>query len=260
MQDLKISLIQVDQLWEDKSGNFSLYESYFNELIDMDLILLPEMFQTGFTMNTEKLSEDWQASEGIEFLKQWSNKLQSAIYTSLIINEEEKIYNRGIFVFPDGVITKYDKRKSFGLGGEDQFFTAGGKETIVTLKGWKINLQICYDLRFPEMIRNRMEGEKAAYDLLLYIANWPEKRIEHWTTLLKARAIENQCFVAGVNRVGTDGNVLKYSGGSVIYDALGQCISTARNHQAEIVFGTLSGTELMNTRKNLPFLKDCSIK
>jgi predicted amidohydrolase len=260
MQDLKVSLIQADQIWEDKSANFSMYESYFNELIDVDLILLPEMFQTGFTMNTEKLSEDWQASEGIEFLKQWSNKLQSAIYTSLIINEEEKIYNRGIFVFPDGAITKYDKRKSFGLGGEDKHFTAGDQETIVTWKGWKINLQICYDLRFPEMIRNRMEGEKAAYDLLLYIANWPEKRIEHWTTLLKARAIENQCFVAGVNRVGTDGNVLKYSGGSVIYDALGQCISTARNHQAEIVFGTLSGTELINTRKNLPFLKDCSIK
>jgi omega-amidase len=260
MQDLKISLIQADQLWEDKSGNFSLYESYFNELTDMDLILLPEMFHTGFSMNTENLSEDWQASEGIEFLKKWSNKLQSAIYTSLIINEEEKIYNRGVFVFPDGTLTKYDKRKSFGLGGEDKHFTAGEKETIVTWKGWKINLQICYDLRFPEMIRNRMVEDKAAYDLLLYVANWPEKRIEHWTTLLKARSIENQCFVAGVNRVGTDGNGFNYAGGTVIYDALGLCISTARNHQAEIVFGTLSGNELMNTRKNLPFLKDCSLK
>ena len=260
MQDLKISLIQTDQIWEDKFANFSMYEGYFRQITETDIILLPEMFHTGFSMSVDQLAEDWQDSLGIEFLKHWSNQLQSAIYTSLIIREAGKFFNRGVFVFPDGTVTKYDKRKSFGLGGEENYYTAGNQEVIIEWKGWKINLQICYDLRFPELIRNRMEGEEAAYDLLLYIANWPEKRIEHWATLLKARAIENQCCVAGVNRIGTDGNALTYSGGTVIYDALGQCINTAKNHQAAIVFGTLSGTELMNTRKNLPFLKDCSIK
>jgi predicted amidohydrolase len=260
MQDIKVTLIQADQIWEDKSANFSMYENYFRQISETDIIILPEMFHTGFSMSVDQLAEDWQDSSGIDFLKKWSKQLQSAIYTSLIIREAGKIVNRGVFVFPDGSISTYDKRKSFGLGGEDQFFTAGEKETIVTWRGWKINLQICYDLRFPELIRNRMEGEEAEYDLLLYVANWPEKRISHWDTLLQARAIENQCYVIGVNRVGTDGKGLIYSGGTVIYDMLGQRLNSARNNQAEIVFSTLPGDKLMDTRKTLPFLKDCSIK
>jgi predicted amidohydrolase len=260
MQDLKINLVQLDQFWQDKQGNLSYYEKQFEQLDACDLIVLPEMFHTGFSMAVHSLAETMDDSIGISFLKHWSANLQAAIYTSLIIEEKGQFFNRGVFVFPNGSLSTYDKRKSFGLGGEDQFFTAGEKETIVTWKGWKINLQICYDLRFPELIRNRMGGEEAAYDLLLYVANWPEKRRAHWDTLLQARAIENQCYAAGVNRIGTDGNGLIYSGGTLIYDALGQCLNSARNHQEEIIFGTLSGDELMNIRKNLPFLKDCSLK
>ena len=135
MQDLKVSLIQADQIWEDKSANFSMYERYFNQITEADIIVLPEMFHTGFSMSVDQLAEDWQDSSGIEFLKKWSNQLQSAIYTSLIIREAGKFFNRGIFVFPDGTITWYDKRKSFGLGGEDQFFTAGKKENDCYLEG-----------------------------------------------------------------------------------------------------------------------------
>jgi len=258
MQDLILTFIQTNQFWEDKQANLSLFESYFNQIRQSDLVILPEMFHTGFSMSTEKLSEDWSQSEGINFLKIWSSKLNSAIYTSLIIREDDKIYNRGVFIYPNGEIVKYDKRKSFGLGGEDKFYTAGNQEVIVDWKGWKINLQICYDLRFPELIRNRMDDEKAAYDVLLYVANWPEKRRAHWDTLLKARSIENQCFVAGVNRVGTDGKELIYSGGTAVYDALGQCLQEAKNHQNDMLQVTLSATSLLDTRKMLPFLKDRS--
>jgi predicted amidohydrolase len=258
MQDLKISLIQIDQVWHDKQANLARYEESFQQLSSTDLVVLPEMFHTGFSMDVHALSESMDNSAGISFLTHWSAKLQTAIYASLIIQENGKFYNRGVFVFPSGEITTYDKRKSFGLGGEDKHFSAGEKEVIVEWKGWKINLQICYDLRFPELIRNRMDDEKAAYDVLLYVANWPEKRRAHWDTLLKARSIENQCFVAGVNRVGTDGKELIYSGGTAVYDALGQCLQEAKNHQNDMLQVTLSATSLLDTRKMLPFLKDRS--
>ena len=210
MQDLSVTLIQIDQIWEDKKANFSKFENVFTKLDSTDLIVLPEMFHTGFSMNVKALSEKWEESEGLNFLKTWAKKLNSAFYTSLIIEENNHYRNRGVFVYPDEKVEYYDKRKSFGLGGEDRFFTAGIEEKIVEYKGWKINLQICYDLRFPELIRNRLyNSEEPAYDLLIYVANWPAKRILHWDALLKARAIENQCYVVGVNRVGVDGNGLE---------------------------------------------------
>ena len=149
MQDLNVTLIQVDQVWEDKLANFSKYEAFFSQLNETDLVILPEMFHTGFSMSVDVLAEEWEDSEGLDFLKNWSSKLDCAFYTSLIIQEEQKFFNRGVFVSPDGKVNYYDKRKSFGLGGEDKFYTAGAKEVIVDWKGWKINLQICYDLRFP---------------------------------------------------------------------------------------------------------------
>ncbi len=257
MQDLNVTLVQIDQVWENKKANLKKYEAIFENLEKTDLIVLPEMFQTGFSMNVKELSEFWEESEGISFLKMWAVKLNSAFYTSIIIEENNKHYNRGVFVFPNGSIEIYNKRKSFGLGGEDKFFTAGLNEKIVHYKSWKINLQICYDLRFPELIRNRIdENGDAAYDVIIYVANWPEKRSQHWKTLLKARAIENQCFVIGVNRVGKDDNQLNYSGDSNVTNPLGEDLIVS-NPGNELVFkAVLSKKDLEEIRKTLPFLKD----
>ncbi len=257
MQDLNVTLVQIDQVWENKKANLKKYETIFESLEKTDLIILPEMFQTGFSMNVKELAELWKESDGITFLKKWADKLNSAFYTSIIIEENKNYYNRGVFVFPNGSIEVYDKRKSFGLGGEDKFFTAGLNEKIVHYKNWKINLQICYDLRFPELIRNRIvENGDAAYDLIIYVANWPEKRAQHWKTLLKARAIENQCYVIGVNRIGTDENQLNYSGDSNVNNPLGEDLIVS-NPGNELVFkAVLSKKDLEEIRKILPFLKD----
>jgi predicted amidohydrolase len=256
MQDLNVTLIQVDQVWEDKLANFSKYEAFFSQLNETDLVILPEMFHTGFSMSVDVLAEEWEDSEGLDFLKNWSSKLDCAFYTSLIIQEEQKFFNRGVFVSPDGKVNYYDKRKSFGLGGEDKFYTAGAKEVIVDWKGWKINLQICYDLRFPELIRNRLIDTNPAYDVLVYVANWPEKRIAHWETLLNARAIENQCYVLGVNRVGIDGKDLVYNGGSKAITSLGETKGAFSQNQEGFIQVNLDKTVIENTRLQLPFLKD----
>ena len=255
MQDLKVSLIQVDQCWEDVSANLTKFESLIQKQSDTDLIVLPEMFHTSFSMNTS-LAKDWENNPIVEKLKQWSLESQAAIYSSLMVKEQHQFYNRGVFVSPNGSVQYYDKRKSFGLGGEDRVFSQGDQEVIVDYKGWKINLQICYDLRFPELIRNRINSDgNPSYDVLIYVANWPQKRVLHWSTLLQARAIENQCFVVGVNRIGTDGNNLVYSGASAIYDGLGET-KLLMNDQENTSTVTLSYESMQNWRLNLPFLKD----
>ena len=255
MQDLKVSLIQADQCWEDVSANLTKFESLIQKQLDIDLIVLPEMFHTSFSMNTS-LAKDWEGNPIVEKLKQWSLESQAAIYTSLMVKEQHQFYNRGVFVSPNGSVQYYDKRKSFGLGGEDRVFSQGDQEVIVDYKGWKINLQICYDLRFPELIRNRIDSDgNPAYDVLIYVANWPQKRVLHWSTLLQARAIENQCFVVGVNRIGTDGNNLIYSGASAIYDGLGET-KLLMNDQENTSTVTLSYESMQNWRLHLPFLKD----
>lgn len=255
MQDLRITFIQFDQDWEQIESNISKVSAFFQKLNDSDLVILPEMFHTSFSMNVS-LAEEWYQNAILEKLIHWSKEKEVAIYTSIMVKEAGLFYNRGVFVKPNGQVETYDKRKAFGLGGEDVVFTPGTTETIVDYKGWKINLQICYDLRFPELIRNRVEQNGlAAYDVLLYVANWPDKRTTHWTTLLQARAIENQCFVLGVNRVGTDGNNLSYSGASAAYNGLGQTI-TFMNDQEGMHSFVLSPKELSDLRRSLPFLKD----
>jgi omega-amidase len=255
MQNLRVTIFQVDQVWEDKAANYSLYNTLFEKMIDSDLVLLPELFHTGFSMNSNQLAEEWGKSEGVNFLKFWANKRNTAIYTSLMIKDDGKNYNRGVFVFPNGDVSYYDKRKLFTLSGEDQHYSPGQKEKIVSYLGWNINLQICYDLRFPELCRNHIIYGKPAYDLLLYVANWPEKRIEHWTTLLKARAIENQAYIIGANRIGLDGKDLFYSGGSSICDPNGNTMEL-KIEDEEIQSVTLSLENLNQIRKKLPFLKD----
>jgi omega-amidase len=253
MQDLRITLVQANQVWEDKTANFDNYTRLLLG-VESDLIILPEMFQTGFSMNVGELAEDFENSASINWLKRKSKELNAAIYTSLIISEKTSNYNRGVFVFPDGNLKIYDKRKRFALAGEDKYFSAGSTETIVEFKNWKINLQICYDLRFPELIRNRMENGQPAYDLLVYVANWPERRRKHWITLLNARAIENQCYVAGVNRCGEDGKSIVYYGDSAIYDPFGEQVIGCEHEEA--TSAVINFSVLREIREKLPFLND----
>ena len=256
MQDLRIALVQAHQVWEDKNANLAHFSGLLAETEQVDLILLPEMFQTGFSMNAEQLAEEMSDSVSIKWLKDLASKKNAAIYTSMIVREHGKFFNRGLFVEPNGTITVYDKRKTFGLAGEDLTYSAGAEERIVHFKGWNLQLQICYDLRFPEIVRNRIASNQSpAYDVILYIANWPARRNEHWKALLKARAIENQSYVVGVNRVGEDANGLSYSGDSVVVDTLG-AVNFCEPGNEEVKIVTLLNENLSSTRELLPFLKD----
>ena len=256
LEELRVTLVQADQQWENKLANFNLYKQLLPENLQTDVIVLPEMFHTCFTMQAASYAETMENSEGIAFILELSKKHNAAVYTSLIIREQEQFYNRGVWVTPDGAIEVYDKRKRFGMAGEDQVFSAGKKEKIVHFMGWKINLQICYDLRFPENVRNGMIGNDARYDVLIYVANWPERRASHWCHLLEARAIENQCYVVGVNRVGVDGNDLNYSGDSMVVDALGETLSHLKPQEQGVETVVLNRTDLASVREKLPFLKD----
>jgi omega-amidase len=255
MQDLNVTLVQANQIWEDKQANLKHYTSLLAQIETTDLVVLPEMFHTGFSMNAEALAETMEDSEGLDWLRCKAKEFDSAFYTSLIIKEKDKYYNRGVFVHPEGKIETYDKRKSFGLAGEDEVYTAGTERKIVNYKNWNIQLQICYDLRFPEISRNHLVNETPLYDLLIYVANWPEKRSLHWTSLLAARAIENQAYVVGVNRVGVDGKELNYSGDSMLIDLLGN-INSLNPSNVEVKTIQLSYNNLTEKREMLPFLKD----
>jgi len=256
MQNMKVALVQADQKWEDKSANFIHFENLLSTVSGVDLILLPEMFNTSFSIKPKKLAEDFNNSKSIEWLKKQAKINNAAIYTSLIIKEDNSYFNRGVFITPNEKTHFYDKRKCFSLVKEDLFFKAGKKETIVNYLGWKINLQICYDLRFPLNVLNYIDENKLAkYDVLLYVANWPEKRIKHWNKLLVARAIENQCFVIGVNRTGRDGNQIKYSGNSMAIDSNGDEMFPVSNKE-EVLLVTLKRNNLEELRKKMPFIKD----
>ena len=254
MQDLRITLVQADQAWENKEANFTNYADLLQG-VETDLILLPEMFQTGFSMNTDELKEDWSDSASLQWLKTMSKEKNAAIYTSLII-DDNGVYNRGVFVTPLGEVHVYDKRKTFTLAREHEHFSNGEKETIVEYKDWRFQLQICYDLRFPEIVRNRIESNQSpAYDVILYVANWPEKRAEHWKALIKARAIENQCFVAAANRSGSDAKGLSYSGDSAMIDPLGNVEMLEKGKETVSTF-VINRDHLMKIREMLPFLND----
>lgn len=255
MQDLTIGILQYDQIWLNKDANFTRIKSLLELSTNFDLLLLPEMFHTGFSMDVS-FADNWTNSSGLLFLKELAKIKQTAIYTSIMISKDAHYINRGVFIYPDGTHEIYDKRKAFGLGGEDQLFTTGDNEVIVNYLGWKLNLQICYDLRFPELVRNRLnEDGTPAYDAILNVANWPKKRISHWDALIKARAIENQCYFIACNRVGIDGNNLEYVGHSQAIDLLGNQLLTPLEHEA-LFIANCSADELIQGRKNLPFLKD----
>ncbi|WP_341900667.1 nitrilase-related carbon-nitrogen hydrolase [Fluviicola taffensis] len=259
MQDLRITFVQANQIWEDKAANLEHYESLLKSVDETDLILFPEMFQTGFSMNASQLAEKMEDGSSISWLRQLAKEKNAACYTSLIIEENGNYYNRGVFIEPAGTLTYYDKRKLFGMAEESVHFTAGTKEVIVDYLGWKINLQICYDLRFPENIRNGEIDGLPIYDLLLYVANWPERRIHHWSTLLPARAIENQCYVAGLNRVGTDNSGLTYTGQSKLINLLGEELSNLSDSESVITY-SVSYEEQRRLRAQIPFLRDSNYR
>ena len=247
---MKIALIQTDLIWENPSQNRNNFETKINSIAsDVDLIVLPEMFSTGFSMHPEQLAESMQG-ETVTWLQHLAKAKNLALTGSLIIKENGNFYNRMVFVFPSGEMQYYDKRHLFSLAGENEVYLAGAKKQIVDYKGWKICLQICYDLRFPVFARNTEE-----YDLLIYVANWPTTRILAWDTLLKARAIENMCYTIGVNRIGEDGNDHPYPGHSQVIDFLGKNL-TEPSGESTILTATLDKTEMLETRKKLGFLND----
>ena len=257
MQNLKITLVQAEQHWEKKEENLAHYEDLLRSVEKTDIIVLPEMFHTGFTMNAVDLAEEGENGMALTWLRKMSQEMNAAFYTSYIAKEDEFHFNRGVFVEPNGRITHYDKRKLFTLASEEKTYKSGKVKTRILYKGWKLQFQICYDLRFPEISRNGMVDHKSAkFDVLLYIANWPERRNLHWKSLLQARAIENQCYVVGVNRVGKDGKELTYSGDSSVFNANGELISTILPSHEMVQTIELNHEILTEFRSQLAFLKD----
>lgn len=250
MQSLKVALVQSDLVWEDKAANLKLLAKQLEAVQEaVDLVLLPEMFTTCFTMN---VAHTWSDMEGAEvaWMQEQAQKLNTTLGGSLHIKEDGKHYNRFLLVNAEGILATYDKRHLFALAGEDEHYTAGLAHTDVQLGDWKIRLQICYDLRFPVWARNNSD-----YDLLVYVANWPEKRAFAWQQLLIARAIENQAYVVGVNRIGTDGLGTHYDGRSAVIDPMGETLWSKKD-EAAVAIISLDLAYLRELRIKLPFWRD----
>ncbi len=272
MLPLTITTIQTNLVWENKIANLQALEEKINGLEEKtEIIVLPEMFSTGFSMQPQLLAETTDG-ETVQWMKEVAAKNKVILTGSIIIEEEGNFYNRLIWMLPNGQFGAYDKRHLFGFADEDKHYTAGNKRLVASAKGWKINLQICYDLRFPVWARNRIlqtdlsTDENAStempanniapeYDILIYVANWPERRNHAWKTLLCARAIENQCYVIGVNRVGRDGNNINHSGNSLVIDPLGEVLYHMA-HNEDIFTITLEKEHLQDVRNKFPFWKD----
>ncbi len=218
---LRVTLVQTELAWQDPAANRHRLAAHFRGLVGhTDLVVLPEMFSTGFSMAAAELAEDMDGPT-VDWMREEAAALGCVIAGSLIIRDGGRCYNRLVWARPDGSLEHYDKRHLFRLAGEQDHYAAGSRRLVVTLKGWRVCPMVCYDLRFPVWSRSRGD-----YDLLLYVANWPQRRALAWSTLLRARAIENQSYVVGVNRIGKDGNGTAYAGDSVALDFLGQPLSS----------------------------------
>ncbi|MEM9679130.1 MAG: amidohydrolase [Bacteroidota bacterium] len=252
MQDyLNVALIQSNLIWEDPIQNRVNFEQKIRSISgDVDLIVLPEMFSSGFTMNASAVAEGMDG-DTVSWLTDMAKNTQAAITGSLVIEDDGHYHNRLIFVYPDGTIKTYNKRHTFTLAGEHKVYKAGEEKLVLDYKGWKICPLICYDLRFPVWARNIED-----YDLLLYVANWPKVRIDAWDTLLKARAIENMSYCIGVNRVGLDGNNYEYPGHSAVYDVLGKRMDNIPLDKEAVEVVTLEERHIRHYRNKLGFLKD----
>ena len=247
---MKVALIQMNIIWENPNENRRFLDEKINYLREkIDLIILPEMFTSGFTM-TPNLVAETMNGETTLWLKNLAKAKNCAITGSLIITEDGNFYNRMVFVFPNGEMKYYDKKHLFTLAGEDKVYTSGNEKVIVNYNNWKICLQICYDLRFPVFSRNTEN-----YDLLIYVASWPKVRTNAWDILLKARAVENLSYTIGVNRIGTDNNNLEYIGHSQIIDELGNFIIEPIENEG-VFIATLDKNRILETRNKLNFLSD----
>lgn len=250
-QKLNTALLQVDLEWEQIDRNIQLFEEKIRALSqEVDLIILPEMFTTGFSMNASPLAEPANGPT-FKWMQKMASEKDAAVTGSIIVSENGKFYNRLYFVYPDGSFQKYDKRHTFTLAGEHETYDAGKERLVVEFRGWKICPLVCYDLRFPVWARNTED-----YDLLIYVANWPAARILAWDTLLRARAIENMSYCIGINRVGKDGNELEYIGHSAAYDSLGKQISKTHKAEEFSEIVELDKQHLQETRAHLKFLQD----
>lgn len=250
-EQLHFTLIQPDIAWEDKQANMKQYEDIIAGITgSKHIVVLPEMFSTGFSMAPERLAEPMDGTS-VKWMTATAARYRCIIAGSLIIEEDGKYYNRMLWVQPDGRISSYDKRHLFAYADEDKHYSPGDKRVIVSVNGWRINLMVCYDLRFPVWARN--QGDE--YDVLLYVANWPEARSLAWRTLLQARAIENQCYVVGVNRVGKDGKGYNHTGESSVFGPLGEQLCELPPVPTTHTI-PLDNEELKKIRTKLPFLDD----
>ncbi|GEO09721.1 amidohydrolase [Segetibacter aerophilus] len=259
MSSLTFTIIQTALHWEDKKANLEMLEEKINSISQKtEVVILPEMFSTGFSMKPEELAEGMDG-ESVAWMKRVSAQKKIILTGSLIIEQEDRYLNRLVWMLPNGQMGLYDKRHLFAYAHEDEHYTAGSKRLIASVKGWKINLLVCYDLRFPVWSRQARHGsdrqQGPEYDVLIYVANWPEKRGHMWRTLLQARAIENQCFCIGVNRVGKDGNGIQHSGDSMVVNPLGEVLYHKVNDEDIYTF-TLQKDDLIEIREKMPFWKD----
>jgi len=243
---LRVTLVQADLAWQDPAANRHRLAAHFRGLVGhTDLVVLPEMFSTGFSMEAAALAED-MGGPTIGWMREEAAALGCVITGSLIVREQGRCYNRLVWARPDGSVEHYDKRHLFRIANEQQHYAAGARRVVVELKGWRVCPMICYDLRFPVWSRSCDD-----YDLLLYVANWPQRRAQAWSTLLRARAIENLCYVVGVNRVGKDGNGASYAGDSVALDFLGQSLSSEGGGD-RVETAVLDLESLRSYRKSFP--------
>ncbi|QZN80734.1 amidohydrolase [Stenotrophomonas sp. DR822] len=258
MQDLRISLVQGDTRWHDPAGNREYYGALLAPLAGItDLVILPETFTSGFSNEAIAQAEGMDGPT-VAWVRAQAKALNAAVIGSVQLRDGEGVYNRLLFATPDGGLQYYDKRHLFRYGGEHERYAAGRDRLCVEWKGWRINPQVCYDLRFPVFCRNRYNVERAEqldFDLQIFVANWPSARAYAWKTLLRARAIENLCFVAAVNRVGVDGNQLQYAGDSAVIDFLGQPQVEIRERE-QVVTTTISAEALASHRARFPAMLD----
>ena len=250
--ELNIALVQSDIIWQNTSENFHHLDKLLSSVKDSNLIILPEMFNTGFSMNPEQISMPENGGEVVEWMIRKAKDSSAAIIGSVAVKEKEGFYNRLYFVQPNGEITFYNKRHLFRMAGENAQFLNGEDRLIVEYKGWKICPQICYDLRFPVFSRNTYKENAYDYDVLIYVANWPEARSLAWRRLLQARSIENLCYTVGVNRVGEDGNSFKYSGDSRCFNYSGERLDEIDSKQEMIQLIKLDKEALIKFRKKFP--------
>ncbi len=248
--ELRISLIQTELHWESPEANLEMFTRKLASLKDTDFIILPEMFSTGFTMNATPNAEE-PNGPAFRWMRETASAKNAAVTGSVIVTEEGRYYNRLYFVFPDGKFHQYDKRHTFTLAGEHEVYEVGTSKLVIEYLGWRICPLICYDLRFPVWARNVED-----YHLLLYVANWPKKRVAGWDALLRARAIENMSYCVGVNRVGLDGNGFEYTGHSAVYDVLGEALTPLNSEEDLVLHAKLSKIELEKHRNHLQFLND----